>query len=177
MGRSRKQGPREEAQREFEEIYLAYQPQIMRFLQRRGCSRVEAEDLTQKTFLTLYTQLLIEPLEHPKAWLLKVAHNHLLHHWRSKKRREAYEIPLDEDEEIAAPVEIPPGMSRREFLDSLPPWLKPEERELLALRYFDQLEPREMAVQCGYTPGGMRVQMSRLMAKLRRRGLDRDEEI
>lgn len=165
--------PKEEAQKDLDEIWNAYSQKVKNFLIRIIGDEYDADDLTQKTFITLYAALILEPIDNPWNWLLRTAGNHLLHYKRTKARQKNHEVFLEdvmgEAMELEAP---PPSASRLDFISSLPDCINSKDKELLALYYFDGFSLREVAAQGGYTYGGFRVHLSGLLRKLRQGGPD-----
>lgn len=165
--------PKEEAQTDLDKIWHAYSQKVKNFLIRTTGDEYDADDLTQKTFITLYAALMFEPIDKPWNWLLRTAGNHLLHYKRTKARQKNHEVfledAMDEAMELEAP---PPSADRSDFISSLPDCINTKDKELLALYYFDRLSLREVAAQGGYTYGGFRVHLSGLLRKLRQRGPD-----
>lgn len=58
------------------EIYTASQNKIYEYLVMLGCAPHTAQEITQEAFLRLYMVLRAgKAIEHPKAWVYRVAHN------------------------------------------------------------------------------------------------------
>lgn len=72
-----------------EKLYSAYQADVRAFL--RSKEREDAsliDDLVQDTFLKLWSSLAADKeIRNPKAWLMRVAHNLLIDHYRKIKKQ------------------------------------------------------------------------------------------
>lgn len=170
MSLREKRRPRAEVLKEFDHIWGLHSQKVYRFALRVLGDPDEAEDIVQKTFISLYTTLLLKPINSPKTWLLRAAANHLRHCNRSQAKRGNRETSLDElIEDGIEPEAPPPTASREDFIAGLPDWVKDKDKEILALYYYDRLELREVATICGYTYGAIRVHLSKLLHAIRER--------
>ncbi|MDP3954112.1 MAG: RNA polymerase sigma factor [bacterium] len=82
-------------QKDFEQIVLTYQRDIVNFHYRFTGNRFEAEDLAQETFIKAYKKIhtLKEP-EKLKSWLFHIARNSAVDFFRKNRNRA---IPVDHD--------------------------------------------------------------------------------
>jgi RNA polymerase sigma-70 factor, ECF subfamily len=132
-------------------LYDRALPQVYGYLAARVSDRTVAEDLTGETFLAAVRA--VQDGKVPDltiAWLVTVARNKLVDHWR-RLEREARGLRLanDPDAEI-----VDDGMDARfdrlrtrEVLAEL----GPHHRAALTLRYLDGLPVREVADHLGRT--------------------------
>lgn len=110
---------------------------IYRYCYFRVHNRETAEDLTQETFLSYFSQHTYENRGKQLAYLYTIARNACISYYRRKK-----ETPLDTD--IAAPDIIEKSdysLSVRQAVGKL----DPEARELIFLRYGIELGMAEIA--------------------------------
>jgi len=136
-----------------------------------------AEDATQETFLRMIKAL---PRFDPsgkgiQAWLLKVARNVSISHWRKQRLRgetdfnaaEAYDDPAAVHVSARSPLDtlVANEMLGRVYnaLNTLPGPL----REVLILRFFHQLKTAEIAEVVGITPGNARIRLTRAVQEMR----------
>lgn len=136
------------------EIYDRALPQVYGYLVSRARSATLAEDLTAETFLAA-----AESLDRGKvpdltvAWLVTVARNKLVDHWRRKEREERrmqLVHDADDDSDPAADDRLEEAFERaraHEVLDDL----GPHHRAALTLRYLDGLSVPEVAEHLGRT--------------------------
>lgn len=124
---------------------------------RRG----DAEDLVQDVFLKAWEALpsLRDPERFP-GWLATIARNSARDHRR--RRLDAQPLPADLSSEDPAMVEAEEVLAAiRELPEAY--------RETLVLRLVEGLSGPEIAARTGMTPGSVRVNLCRGMAKLRER--------
>ncbi|HEU4420598.1 MAG TPA: sigma-70 family RNA polymerase sigma factor, partial [Planctomycetota bacterium] len=103
-----------------------------------------------------------------RAWLATVVRNSVRMHRRSARRRVAREALAAVARENAAPsgAERLAGQQRLlAAVESLPA----ADRDVLLLRYFDELPPRAIAQRLGTTSAAVRSRLSRALATLRSR--------
>ena len=136
------------------EIYDRALPQVYGYLVSRARSAALAEDLTAETFLAA-----AESLDRGKvpdltvAWLVTVARNKLVDHWRRKEREERrmrLVHDADDDNDPAVDDGLDAAFDRaraHEVLDAL----GPHHRAALTLRYLDGLPVPEVADHLGRT--------------------------
>jgi RNA polymerase sigma factor (sigma-70 family) len=131
-------------------------------------SHPDAEDSTQETFMRVlrYSSKLAE-VEDPKTWLARIAWRVAVD--RSKKRRWAREIPLDDPGKPVSEVassEIPAdeavqatqlGVAVEKLIAALPTKL----REPLILSTVEEISPREVAATLGITEAAVRSRVFR----------------
>lgn len=119
-----------------------------------------AQDLVQDTFLLALLRADVLP-GHPApgGWLTQTLRNLIQNERRKLAMRRA--VPLEDAGNIAA--EEPPGR-----LDELlPPSLGAQERELLCLRFIEQMSYREIGARLGISEGACRVRLFRTVKKCR----------
>ncbi len=128
----------------FEAILTAHERPILNYLIRLVGQREDAEDLTQETFLRLYTNLRrIDTGRNVRGWLYRVATNLAFDALRKRKRLK--EAPLEAAEEVPAPASRPAdwaeGLDIRRALIRLPHL----HQSVLLLYYHDEFSYREIA--------------------------------
>lgn len=118
-----------------------------------------AQDLVQDTFLLA---LLRSDETHPSpgGWLTQTLRNLIRNERRKLVTRDA--VPLENAD--ALPAEETPHA-----LDELfPASLTPQERELLRLRFSEQLSYRELGARFGISEGACRIKLFRTIEKCRK---------
>ena len=127
--------------------------------------RMVAEELVQEAFLRLHP--LWAEVENPRAWLYRCIRNLALNHLRDHCR----ETGMDGvGETVAGTSELPvEDMGRREavglvrlFLAELPP----EDRDLIHLKYHEDLKYHEIAGRTGLQTGTVGYKLHHLLKKL-----------
>ncbi len=153
----------------FAAIYSLYAVRIYRFLRTRVQEPRDAEDLLQTTFLRA-----IEALPRWEArgipfgaWLFRIARNAAIDHSRGRRPHAdiadawAVEAPGADPAESSALLE-------GSVLASALSVLTPDQRDVIALRFFADLTGPEIARAMGRDPAAVRALQVRALAALRR---------
>lgn len=125
------------------DLYDDAVPQVYGYLRHRCGSESLAEDLTSETFLAAVKAVQWGTVaELSTGWLVTVARNKLVDHWRGEARRQrllelVHDEPLVEDPWDAV-------IDSRRAAETLAA-LGPHHRSALVLRYFDGLPVPEVA--------------------------------
>lgn len=96
-----------------------------------------------------------------KSWIFRIAHNHLVNYWRDHKE----ELPLEQAENVAdesVPSELPSSAIHKVL--SL---LTDTEREIITLRYLNDLNFEEIADITGKNQGAIRTGLSRALGQFK----------
>lgn len=131
---------------------------VYRYLRRRCGSAALAEDLTSETFFAAADALHRETIRQPDVrWLMAVARNKLVDHWR-RSEREARRLEAvysdGEDDPWDAQID---SVVAHEVLSRL----GPAHRSVLTLRYLDDLPVAEIATCMERTVGATEVLLVR----------------
>ncbi|MDY4587970.1 MAG: sigma-70 family RNA polymerase sigma factor [Oscillospiraceae bacterium] len=120
----------------------------------------DADDITQDTFLALYTSgVEFTGDEHIKAWLLRVALNRCRNVLRSLRYRTT--VPLEEVGELSAQPE------RHDSLLPVIMKLKPKHRIVLYMFYYEDIPIRRIAEILGEKTTTVTSRLSRARHKLK----------
>jgi len=126
-------------------LYLRYADNVYGYVCSIVRDEYEAEDVTQHIFAKLTGALRhYQPRMVPfSAWILRVAHNAAIDHVRARRPVPIEEVrPADVEEDATGRERF---ADLRVALDSLPR----EQRDVLMLRFFVGLSPREVAERLG----------------------------
>lgn len=136
----------------------------------------EAEELTHEIIVRVFRQLdRFDPRAHFAVWLNSVARNHCIDHYRSRSRERqrlvAQELPFEQT--VASPRPDPQRLyedreTREELLGALES-LSPKLREVLHLRFFEELPYEEICERLGVPEGTVKSRIHRGRAELKRR--------
>lgn len=143
-----------------EALYLREYDRLMRTAYHLVKDRSLAENLVHETFLlAILHQKELAVHRQPGAWL-----RCSLYHFVQNERRSAPygDIPLEAAAEL--PAESPP----LPLTELLPTGLKPEERELLILRFERQLSYKEISDLLYISETACRKRLSRALARCKR---------
>jgi RNA polymerase sigma-70 factor, ECF subfamily len=145
---------------EFKNKIFAY------FFFRVGFDRKVAEDLTSEAFLKAYKNFdSFDETKPFQPWIFRISHNHLVNYYKTSKR----EVPIDT---IAEPlkytqVEIEERFEVNRVLNKIDA-MDDEEKEVLLLKFAQELSNAEIAELLDKEDGAIRTQISRCLTKLRR---------
>ena len=164
--------------------YDAYLDHIYRFVFFKVSSQAEAEDITSQVFLKAWNHIQKSNLtDHKtlKSLLYKIARNTVIDHYRRKSRQLEVSLEnqdlaqgeIDESQDIHRKVEI---ASEYKNISERMKLIKDEYREVILLRYINELSFGEIAEILDKTKGNTRVLLYRAMKALKEvsRGLDED---
>ncbi|MBI2594181.1 RNA polymerase sigma factor [Candidatus Curtissbacteria bacterium] len=151
----------------FGQIYELFYPRIYRYCQF-NLDRELAQDLCQETFLRAWKAL--PSFSHKKggsfqAFLFKIARNLIIDFARKKK-----EFPLRDYQEIETNEELAEQTDRefeKERLGRALSQLADSERQIIILRYFEEMTVFEVAKIVGVREGALRVRVHRILKKLK----------
>lgn len=159
-------------------LYDRFSAAIYRHALLRVGSREVAEDVVSRTFTKAW-EYLRDPnhaIQNSKAFLFRIAHNHIVDHWREQERAplamEDFEL---EHHEISAPTHIGEDVDRSidvAWLQKKLAELPEDERRLLLWRYVDELSIAEIAKLAKKSMGATYVAIHRAKRMLERIALD-----
>ena len=140
------------------------------FLYRVGFDVSLAEDLTSEVFLKAFQHFAdFDPTKRFQPWIYMIAHNHLVNYYRTSKRVVSLEVVENiwqyADKQAENKYEL-------ERVLKIINAMEDTDREILRLKFVDQLDNEEIAEVLGKEAGAMRTQLSRSLSKLRERLTD-----
>jgi RNA polymerase sigma-70 factor, ECF subfamily len=154
----------------FAEIYNQYVARIYRFIFFKVSSEAEAQDLTSEVFLKTWQYISEGEAEigNLNALLYRIARNCVIDWYRQQNKQPIMSLPEQEEEgttvDTAQQVEI--NWEVQQVKDCLFK-LKDEYREVLVLRFLDELEITEIAQALEKTNGTVRVLIHRALKALK----------
>jgi RNA polymerase sigma-70 factor (ECF subfamily) len=155
---------------EFSDVYDEHIWDVYGYLAYRLDSREEAEDLTQATFeraLRAWGRFDSRRAT-PRTWLLSIAHNLLIDHYRAARARPvtvAEDLTAERDHGVQPGPDYDPGISV-EMATALA-GLSQRDREVIALRFGGQLSGPEIAGLLGLSLANVQQILSRSLRRLR----------
>ena len=133
----------------------------------------EAEDAAQEAFIKAYNALERFDSSKPfKPWLLRIVVNEAINKRRSSQRRAAADLRLREDRRPGDAAPSPEAAAlqqeeRQHLLEAVKRLDEPQ-RDVVACRYFLQLDEAETAEALGIRRGTVKSRLSRALARLRK---------
>ncbi len=146
------------SQTAFLELYESHKLRVFRYCYRLLYDRTQAEDATQETFLKALTNLdRLEEATAFRSWLLKIARNEVFGILRRAKWN-GEENPVEPQTE-ETPLKTLVELETKDAVHSLLSILKPEYRDVLILREFEQLTYEEIAAITGDTESSVKSRL------------------
>ncbi len=158
----------------FGELYEKYVDRIYNYLYRHTSNRVEAEDLTSRTFYRALRSLHRYRVTGApfQAWLFRIAHNLVVNWYRDHSTRQVVSI----DVEYALPLPsrsvnpetwVAATETRRALFEVVA--AMPEDRKtLLILKFVEHMTNAEIGEVLGRTEGAIKALYHRTLISLRR---------
>jgi RNA polymerase sigma-70 factor (ECF subfamily) len=152
------------------ELYDEYAPLIYAYLYRRVQDAQLAEDLTSEVFVRMLQAIQARQSWHTsfRGWLYRVAHNLVVDHYRRQPP-----VPmLALDERLVADQDDPESavaerLSHRHLRSAISR-LTPDQQQVLALRFGEQLTARDVGEVMGKSVSAVEALQHRGLAALRR---------
>jgi RNA polymerase sigma factor (sigma-70 family) len=158
------QMPQDGRRARFRAVYDANYHRVLGYLLRRTASREDAEDLLAETFLTVWRRLEEVPPADARPWLYGVARNALANHRRGERRRGRLAGRLaTASSPHQAHAEGDVALVAEAFAR-----LREEDRELLALAVWEELDPGEIATVLACSRNAARIRLHRARRRLTR---------
>jgi RNA polymerase sigma-70 factor (ECF subfamily) len=152
----------------FVELYRRHYDAIFRYCVHRLFDRAAAEDVTSEVFLKMVENF--HRFKGTKAqfrnWLYRIATNAVNHHFRRMNRHNR-QLQAAREQTNNQAVDCRESPERLALLKEAMLSLKPRYQTIITLRFFENLKMIEIAEVLGSSPGTLRSQMARALAKLR----------
>jgi RNA polymerase sigma-70 factor (ECF subfamily) len=154
-------------------LFSRHAPAVYAFCLRRTADQAAADDLTSIVFLEAWRRRADVRIERDamRAWLLGVAVNSLRNHWRGRRRHAAalarLRVERSEPDEIERAVERVDAAARLRAARDALAGLRREERDVLTLVAWGDLDYEGVALALGIPVGTVRSRLSRARRRLR----------
>jgi len=155
----------------FGQIYTLFAERIFRYIYLKVSNKEEAEDLTQQVFIRAWESIdSFKPLQNPVgSWFYAIAHNLIIDFYRKQKK----DFSLDNENvkiEVIDPIDLNERLVIKEEAQKILKLINqlPEEhRDILFLRYIDDLSYQEIAKIIRKRPLTLRVLHHRALKRLK----------
>lgn len=159
----------------FGQLYILFRNRIFRYTYYLVFDKDLAEDLTQLTFLKAWLALSHFSTGRGtlQAYLYAIARNLVIDYQRRKR-----EVSLEDVAEPSYEVNFEDELIKEEnvrMVQGLMAGLDGEERQLVILRYFEEMHFGEIAHILHKKEGAIRVRLHRILQKLKERIKDKHE--
>lgn len=165
----------------FIKVYDKYVQDVYRFVYFKVGKKIEAQDLTSMVFLKAWNYIQTNSLTDSKtlrALVYKIARTSIIDYYRESSNK--LELSLDDEDHPIDIVDDAQSLDERvdqkaelSLIYKQLPLLKEEYREVIVLRFIDDLSLEEIADVTGKSRGNVRVILHRAMAALK--GMVEDE--
>jgi len=154
----------------FVQLYRGHYEAVFRYCVHRLFERHAAEDVTSQVFLKVVESFhrFEGNSQQFRSWLYRIANNAVNEHLRKTVRHcNLLKAACEQvDNEVADCRE---SSEKLAVLKQAMLSLKPKYQTVITLRFFENLKLTEIAKIVGSSPGTVRSQLSRALAKLRRK--------
>jgi RNA polymerase sigma-70 factor (ECF subfamily) len=143
----------------FHELYRRFSQNVFSFLMKKLKNHADAEDLLQKVFIKIHeSKHLYSDRYKFEQWLFVIARTSVIDHFRSAKRyqkRLLENVPQSQEytESIATDLEL---------------LINEDQKELLKMKYIDELSYNEMANLLNKSESSLRKMVSRIVINLKK---------
>ncbi len=160
-------------------LYDIYVDEIYRFIYFKVSSKEEAEDLTGEVFLKTWQYINekdSKAIDNLRAFLYQTARNTVIDFYRTKGlREESLDEPGGDDEQLKVDIADPKQdlaekielSSDFEAVKKALQKIKGEYREVIMLRFVEEMEIKEVAEILGKPEGSIRVLLHRAVNSLK----------
>lgn len=154
----------------FESIYKHFYPRIVSYIYSKIQDAVISEDLAEEVFFRCYKNY--DRFDSSKAsmstWLFVITKNILKNHYRDKKQN--VHIEEIENFDVIEYVDFDEAIYLEEIsriIDCGLKSLNSIQRDIVIMKYYKQMDTKEIAQALDMTTGNVRVVLSRALKKLR----------
>lgn len=151
------------------EIYEQFSPALYRYAVRLLGDRETAEDCVSETFSRLLQAARggAGPKENVQAYLYRIAHNWVIDYYR--RHQEQYRSPVIDEiiDNDSNPSQVVSDRHEQERVRSAILRLPPEQQQVIALRFLDEMSHEDTAAILGKTAEATRALQYRALNTLR----------
>lgn len=162
----------------FEPLVNRYEEKLKRYIRRlSGLDQESIEDILQETFIKIYVNLNdYDPDYKFSSWAYRITHNEAVNFLRKNKK--VITLPLETDDEEAgnlidilkSNVDLEEELSRKDLIAKIQKgisMLPDKYREILVLRYMEDLDYREISDILRIPMGSVATLINRAKEKFR----------
>jgi RNA polymerase sigma-70 factor (ECF subfamily) len=157
-------------QEAFGELYDRHVVRVYRHIYYMVGNTAEAEDLTAQTFLRAWEAIPRYQVRGAPfvSWLLRIAHNLGVSHLRSKRESSQLHDGIVDDKWRRDPESAYEQTAEEELVREAILRLREEQRQVIILRFIEDLDYREVAEIIGKSVAAIRVIQHRALNALRK---------
>lgn len=153
----------------FEQLVTAYQGAVYRLALRMCSSAAAAEDVAQEAFLSAWKNLpQFRGDSQFSTWLYRLTTHAAIDYLRREKRHEASDIDdVTVADETSSPQETVERSETQTAVRDALAALSPEYREVILLRYMQELSYEEIGIALHLPPGTVKSRLNRAKGQLK----------
>ncbi len=152
----------------FAELYRRYQCNIFGFVRSQVEDDATAEDITAQVFFkALASASTYRATGAYRSWLFRIAHNAIVSYRSKKARSVTVDHVPDEEDPAPSPMSQAITQEARGVVWDTVALLPGSQRELVSLRYLEDMSIDEIADITGRTNGSIRIQLHRARMSLK----------
>lgn len=153
----------------FEQLVTAYQGGVYRLALRMCGSAAAAEDVAQEAFLSAWKNLpQFRGDSQFSTWLYRLTTHAAIDYLRREKRHEAADIDdVTVADDASSPQETAERKETRVAVRDALAALSPEYREVILLRYMQELSYAEIGIALHLPPGTVKSRLNRAKGQLK----------
>jgi RNA polymerase sigma-70 factor, ECF subfamily len=148
-------------------IYTAYHPRLYAYAYHRIGDISAAEDIAAQVFADAVAHIhrFGDRGQGLGPWLYRLAHNRTIDYFRGLRRKPAQSLEASLGEPVASGAEVDADLLRGDVM-ALVRRLRPDDQQILILRFVEGLSPAEISAVLGKREGAVRTMQSRALARL-----------
>jgi RNA polymerase sigma-70 factor, ECF subfamily len=150
-----------------EVLYAQEAESVYKTIRAIVLDHAQAQDLTQETFVRAFKAWDRFDRSNPRAWLLRIATNLAITHYRTEKRRRR--VPPWMLLQRSSQDRGPEASEDKDLVSWLMRPLSPDQRALITLHYYQQVPRAEIAELLGIPVGTVASRINKAMQVLRQR--------
>jgi len=153
----------------FVRLYRSHYDAVFRYCVHRLFERTAAEDVTSEVFLKVVENIhCFRGNEHQfRNWLYRIATNAVNNYLRKTARRNRL-LKVAREQANSQVADCGESAEKMILLKEAVFALRPRYQTIITLRFFENLKLTEIAEVLGSSPGTVRSQLARALAKLRK---------
>lgn len=140
--------------------------QIFRFIYLKTSKKEVAEDITQECFLSTIKYLGENEVQNMRAFLFKTARNKVIDYYRQKNRVIYSDEAVLANEKISSHDDVMVKQDAKMVAEKLN-LLGEDDRDVLTMRYLEDLDIKDIAEAIGKNQMATRVQIFRALRKMK----------
>ncbi len=157
----------------FGRLYDLYADRVFRYAAYLSGNSSEAEDLTEDIFIKLWQKLpsFRGSQDAFLSWLLRLTHNHVVDYLRRQRRDEVLLLSEFQTDDVIPGEEDTQDSTERSLMGRevlrLLRYLPPQQRQVVILKFIEELSNREISRITGQSEGAIRIAQMRALRTLR----------